>query len=361
MKRARLAITLSVLLAVAACSGERTPTNQGRSRGPGELVIVNPGGSLAQAINAAFLQPFENETGIKIRSVEGGDDPIAAVQAQVKSGNVQWDLVACVQESVIAFPEIWEQIDPTIVKSAGGLVYNLDQSVARYFSMNTLQAFLVAYSKKAFPGRGPSSWKDFFDVKTFPGPRGVPNIGLESATNLPVVALLADGVAPKDLLPLDLDRAYAKLDELKPHIRVFWTTFGQSQDILRAGEVAVNFMADGRAGQLIAAGSPVGISFNQALSVVGGYCVPKNAPNKENAFRLLEYILSHPKQQAVLTSLTFYGPPTKGGVAAAQDLGVTDFTSLHVDEMVPQSSELVKYFQDHSDELLRRWNAWVGS
>jgi putative spermidine/putrescine transport system substrate-binding protein len=35
-------------------------------------------------------------------------------------------------------------------------------------------ATVVAWNTKAFPtDKGPASWKDFWDVKTFPGPRGL--------------------------------------------------------------------------------------------------------------------------------------------------------------------------------------------
>ena len=51
------------------------------------------------------------------------------------------------------------------------------------------------------------------------------------------IALMADGVAPKDLYPLDLDRAFRKLDEIKDHIAVWWTGGAQSTQLLESGEV----------------------------------------------------------------------------------------------------------------------------
>jgi spermidine/putrescine-binding protein len=329
------------------------------SQGKGELVFAGPGGSLNDAITKAYLEPFEKETGVKIKSVEAGDNPIAAIQPQVQSGNVLWDYVACPIDQVIAFPELWEPLDPSKLPSLGQLSYKLDPLPAKYFSLMNIQSFLMAYSTKAFANAKPSSWADFFDVTKFPGPRGIPNVGLESATFVPMAALVADGVAPKDLFPLDLDRAYAKLDKLRPNIRIMWTAFAQSQDILRSGEVVMNFMTDGRAGVLVATGAPVGMSFNQAIIELAGFCIPKGAPNKENAFRLYEYTLSHPKQQAVFTSISKYGPPTDAGARESLALGVKDFTTLHLKEAIPQSGEQLQYVQKNSDMLLKRWNAWV--
>ena len=178
-----------------------------------------------------------------------------------------------------------------------------------------LEAFpIIAYSSEKFKDGGPKSWADFFDTKKFPGPRGVPNVGLDSAWSVPAAALLADGVTPEELVPFDLDRAYKKLDQLKPDIRAFYTTFSQSQDILRSGEVVVNMMTDGRALQLVNAGTPVGISFDQGFQFISAFCVVKGSPNAKNGMRLLNYMLAHPEKQAVFASLTGYGPTTNAGV-----------------------------------------------
>ena len=44
-----------------------------------------------------------------------------------------------------------------------------------------------------------------------------------------MLALLADGVAPSKLFPLDLDRAFHKLDQIKPNVAVWWKTGDQSK------------------------------------------------------------------------------------------------------------------------------------
>ena len=37
---------------------------------------------------------------------------------------------------------------------------------------------------------------------------------------------------------------------------------------------------------------------------------------------------------------------------------LSDFTTLHLDELIPDSDEFLQYIQDNSDELLTRWNAY---
>src|SRR3989442_1490871 len=42
-------------------------------------------------------------------------------------------------------------------------------------------------------------------------------------------ALVADGVPPDKVFPMDVDRAFRKLDQIKPHVKVWWTQGNQSQ------------------------------------------------------------------------------------------------------------------------------------
>ena len=50
-------------------------------------------------------------------------------------------------------------------------------------------------------------------------------------------ALIADGVPMDKLYPIDVDRAFKKLEELKPHVLVWWNSGAQSAQILQDGEV----------------------------------------------------------------------------------------------------------------------------
>ena len=190
------------------------------------------------------------------------------------------------------------------------------------------------------------------------------DLGLFSAWRIAAVALIADGVEPdpESLLPLDLDRAYEVLDRIRPDVRAFFSGFTQGQDLLRSGEVDMIMLADGRTTQLIQQGVPVANVYptDKTFLSPARFCVPKGAPNKEVAFEFMEYMLSHPEQQAVMASLSNYGPPTNAGAQAALDLGIEDFNTLHP-ELFMVDTHFLSYVQENADELLERWNAWVAS
>ena len=51
------------------------------------------------------------------------------------------------------------------------------------------------------------------------------------------MAALADGVPPDKVYPLDVDRAFASLEKIKPHISVWWDSGGQAMQLMKDGEV----------------------------------------------------------------------------------------------------------------------------
>lgn len=343
---------LILLTTAVACNGaSATPA------GGGKVVFVAPGGTFGAAINAAFLAPFTKETGIVVEQVNGGDNPIAQTQAQVEAGKVQWDILGCIGSQALAFKELWEPLGDSIKVPSDIVNPGVVSDV--YVASDVEVHPLLAYSTTKFKDKAPKNWADFFDTQNFPGPRGLSNLGIDSAWYTPAIALLADGVSADKLFPLDLDRAYAKLDKLKPNVRVFWTTFSQSQDIMRSGEVVMSVMTDGRALQLKYSGAPFDVSFQDGFERNAGRCIVKGSPNKANAIKFLQFMLDHPEQQGVLTSLSYYGPITQRGVEEAKKLGVTQFGSAFASSLIHETQAQYDYVLKNRDMLLNRWNAWV--
>ncbi len=60
------------------------------------------------------------------------------------------------------------------------------------------------------------------------------------------MALIADGVPVDKLYPLDVDRAFKKLEQLKPHVLVWWSSGAQSAQVLKDGEVDMVAAWNGR-------------------------------------------------------------------------------------------------------------------
>ena len=92
-------------------------------------------------------------------------------------------------------------------------------------------AFTIAYNTDVFPDDHPTSWADFFNVEKYPGKRG---FWRSVTSGIFEAALLADGVPADQLYPLDIDRAFRKLDSIKEHI-VFYDTGDQQVQLVASG------------------------------------------------------------------------------------------------------------------------------
>jgi putative spermidine/putrescine transport system substrate-binding protein len=210
------------------------------------LYINSWGGSYTVAQDVAYFKPFTAATGIQIRTIT----PVSygKIKAQVQSGRYEFDLTSVNSMLWLRASRegLAEPIDWTIIDKA---TLSPDAVVANGHGIaSNIQGTNLCYRRDRFPNGGPRSWADFWDVKRFPGARG---LCISDPPRNMIFALLADGVPREQLYPLDVERAFKKLDEIKPHIKVWWREGNQSQQLLRDGEVDMMSIWNGRATELI--------------------------------------------------------------------------------------------------------------
>ena len=157
------------------------------------LTIVNQGGAPAEAQRQAIFEPFSKETGIKI-TVDTYNQELAKIRAQIETKNLTWDVASLnpINERAGCEEGLLEKIDwksACSTKSRSRPIGGFGDCGAPYL----VSPGALVYDAAKFPGdAGPKTWADFWDVKKFPGKRGLmyqPDQTLE-------VALIADGVAP---------------------------------------------------------------------------------------------------------------------------------------------------------------------
>jgi spermidine/putrescine-binding protein len=175
-----------------------------------------------------------------------------------------------------------------------------------------------------------------------------------------VYALLADGVPKEELFPLDVDRAFAKLDEIKPHINVWWTTGDQSQQIFRDEEVVMGILWDGRAAGLREQGVDIRLSFEGSPISRDLLVVPTDAPNAEAAFEFLRWYATHPEGGALWIEAIGYGvanPEAYANVPAeiTADMGGSP------ENMAKGVILDVEWSRENREEVLPRWAEWLAS
>ncbi len=317
------------------------------------VVYVNSyGGSYTAAQQAAYFAPFTKATGIEVRPVT----PVSAakIKAQVTTGNYEWD---CCEIGAAEFEEarrggFLEPIDRSIVELGKLLPQNVYKDVG---FRNVALSYLYAYRSDRYPNGGPTSWADFWNVEKFPGKRALSS---RSWTNLSQ-ALLADGVPLDKLYPLDLDRAFKKLDQLKPHIKVWWTENSQAQQLISDGEVDMIGMANARAQELVDRGLPVGIVWNGGENYWSHWFVSKGTPRAKAAWTFLNFIMQA-QPMADFCKVMTYGPSNPDAFKVI-DATIAAKLPTSPEHLAQSFSPDVEWLGERLPAIKERWAQWIAS
>lgn len=266
----------------------------------GKITFVSQGGTYQEAQTKAILDPAAKQLGIAINQ-ESIPDAWPQIQAQGTTGKPIWDVVDTPTSNCLRGGRAgWiEKLDFSKMPNAARIPekYRTPYSAAYEFYSS-----VIAYNKKTLK-KPPQTWADFWNVKAFPGTRALRN---DPQTVLEA-ALLADGVARNKLYPLDVDRAFKKLAQIKPHVSVWWTSGGQSAQLLHDGEVDMEMIWNGRAGAVRKENPDIDYTFNDGILQNTQLCILKNAPNLADAVRFVDTAVS-PDLQANLPLYIDYGP-----------------------------------------------------
>jgi putative spermidine/putrescine transport system substrate-binding protein len=327
-----------------------------------ELVIQTWGGETLKGNRLAFYDQFEKETGIKIVTPTAGGDLMGRVASQVRSKNVEWDIVWPADIGVVedaANKGLLEAIDYNIVKN--NLKDMVPGSVTKYGLGHELSSIVVTYNTKLFPGDNhPNSWAGFYDPVKFPGPRA-------NDTNWagPVYsffsALLADGVPPDKLVPIDYQRAFKVLDRIKPHVKVWYQSGDKVMQVLIDQEVVMAKTTDMRSSKAIDLGAQTAVVWNQALAFINYVSVVKGAPHKQAAWQFFNFY-TQPKLQAKYMDYMKVSTCNPKGIdhlsptEAKKLLLYPDNYKKSISTFTTQNTQ---WLIDHQAEMLEKWNAWL--
>jgi putative spermidine/putrescine transport system substrate-binding protein len=321
-------------------------------KGTGELRIAAYGGTAQDAERKAYFQPFAEMSGVKVHDFPGAD--LNKVKAMVDTGNVEWDVVQLSQGSVKNLRkhgDYFEKIDYDLVDIA-----NIEQVYRTDYSLDMLVwSEVMAYRTDTFNGAVPVGWKDFWDTKKFPGDRALSGAG--PSTPELEFALMAAGVPPDKLYPIDIEKAFASYDKIKGSIVKWWETGAVPVQMLTDKDVVLTSVWNGRMAAIQAAGVPAAISWDQGMLKRDAWAVPKGSPNKANAMKFIAFsTMAVP--QARLSCLIPYG------FVNAQSPQYVPPKQLALLPSAPEiKSRLVPYdyewWSQNRDAVIARWNKWV--
>jgi putative spermidine/putrescine transport system substrate-binding protein len=307
MSRRRFLEVLAALGAVGAL-----PTWREAHAETKELVFCMWGGDAEDVYRKAWNEPYEAKTGIAI-ALDGSGPTRGKIRAMVESKNVTWDVCdsGLGTQSSLGPEGLLEPIDYTIVdksKIVPGLAY-------QWGSTGYIYSSVLTWDNQAFGGEEPKTWADFWDLKRFPGKR----VLWKYMVGVLEAALMADGVAPDKVYPIDMDRALNKIKEIKDHL-VLWDNGASSQQVFRDGEVTMGQIWHTRSTMLgDESQGRFKYTFNQGLVQPGVWVVPKGNPAGKAVFDFLAS-MQEPEKQLILLKELSQGPANPETAKLAPEL-----------------------------------------
>jgi putative spermidine/putrescine transport system substrate-binding protein len=263
-----------------------------------EVVMANWGGDSQKAFGQTFVPNYEKKTGGKI-VMDGSGPSNAKLRAMVESKHITWDFCDCGAAAIGELGPLGmlESLDFSIIdKAKSNPNFIFEHGICNY-----LFSFVTAYDTKKVSGV--PTLQDFFDVQKIPGKR----LMRKDVQPMIDMALMADGVPPDQLYPLDRERAFKKIASIKDHL-LFWETGAQSIDMLRSGEVVMAWMWHTRANVVKQdTQGKIDFTFNGGVLVSGAWVVPKGNPAGKQAMHAIAST-QDPEPQIALLKLLGNGP-----------------------------------------------------
>jgi putative spermidine/putrescine transport system substrate-binding protein len=212
---------------------------------------------------------------------------------------------------------------------------------------------VIGYRTDVFKDGGPKNWAEFWDTKKFPGPRTLQNAPVDNLE----FALLADGVPMDKLYPLDVDRAFKKLDEIKKDVAVWWATGAQSAQVLIDKEAVLGTAWNGRYYVPIDQGAPLRIEWNQGAMKESAFGIPKGARDVYWGQKFLA-LVAEAKPQGVYANVIGY---------PGLNLDATKYTDAKLIPFLPTSEENfpkqfwtdLAWWNEHGPTIQERWSRWM--
>jgi putative spermidine/putrescine transport system substrate-binding protein len=341
----------SVLKSIALTSASLSMPFVSRQALAAETLVIRDAGGLYQtAVVEAFYKPYTKETGVQIVPASATTDPLAQVKAMVDAKSYTWDVVLnrVGGAELLGEQGYLEEID----WSAPAMNDLIPRAHSKYLMGTDVFSSIFAYRTDTVKNE-PSNWADFWDTKKFPGRRSLSKNAIDTLEQ----ALLADGVAPDKLYPLDIPRALKRLDEIRSAVTIWWTGGAQASQMLKTGEVDLVATWNARAQAPIDDGAPVKIVWNQGLYGIEGWTIPKGNPKRAACQKFIQYC-ANPERQAAFAKIISYGPtnPKAFDYIDKARADILPTAPSHFSNLIYQDHE---YWSKNQEAALEKFNAWL--
>ncbi len=168
-------------------------------------------------------------------------------------------------------------------------------------------------------------------------------------------ALLADGVAIDELYPLDVERAFAKLETIRD-ATLFYEDSKQPVELVRTGQVGLASAWTVRT-NLPEAASLVKPQWNQGMVAADAWIAPRGSQNADVAMNFINYA-TRAVPTANFTRLQPFGPVNKDALALLRPDIISSLPNAP-ENLRSQFFENWSYWRDLRESLTVQFEDWL--
>ncbi len=317
------------------------------------VTVITFGGANKDVQKEAFFKPFKASTGnAVVHGSYNGD--LDKLKHMVELSHVTWDVVEMEAPELARGCEegLFEKLDPALLGNPADFVPGtLQPCGVGIFVWSTVLAYDSAKIKNA-----PTGWGDFWDLRKYPGKRGLRH---GAKYNLEF-ALMADGVAPQDVYqvldtPAGVERAFRKLDEIKPSV-LWWKAGAEPVRALQDGKVAMSAAYNGRIATAQKETRSLAMVWTGSIYDFDYWALPKGSWKGDLARTFVTFTTQPERQKAFAEGIS-YAPVNNKAIAMIDPAIAATLPTApqNISGALPMS---VKFWAAHG-ELEQRFENWV--
>jgi putative spermidine/putrescine transport system substrate-binding protein len=319
------------------------------------------GGYFKDSFDKNIFPEFTKATGIAVESVAEptGEAWLVQLEQAAKAGQAPADVSMMSQTSTLRgqATELWTPIDPARIKNYGDL---LDRFVNKYpdgrvAGIGAVAWYITLVTNTDVYKEAPTTWAALWD------PANADKLGLLAlASNsflLEVTATTFMGGTKVLDTEEGLLKAFEKLAEVKPNVRLWYRDEAQFEQALKSGEIPMGQYYHDVTGLAAADGHPVRSTFPKegGIQDSGNWVVSRASQKVDEAHVFIDY-MSQPSIQGLMSRKVGTSPTLKKEVL---DLTPEEFAAVSsdIEPIIPRYD----IYTEKADWINQKWTELIVS
>ncbi|OJF97857.1 MULTISPECIES: ABC transporter substrate-binding protein [Rhizobium/Agrobacterium group] len=317
------------------------------------------GGYFKDSFDKNIFPDFTKASGIAVESVAEptGEAWLVQLDQAAKAGAAPADVSMMSQVSMLKgqSTDLWAPLDLAKIKNASNLI---DRFVNKYpdgrvAGIGAVSWYITLVTNTDVFKEAPTSWEALWD------PANADKLGLLALVSnsflLEVTAKTYLGGTNALDTEEGIQKAFDKLAEVKPNVRLWYRDEAQFEQSLKSGEIPMGQYYHDVTGLAAADGNPVRSTFPKegGIQDSGCWALSRASTKVEEAHVFIDY-MSQPSIQAILSRKVGTSPTVKRELT---DLTDAEFASVSsdIDPIIPRYD----LYQTKSDWLNQKWTELI--